>query len=201
MYCDTIFHSTLEIHIISALSKEPNTKCMNSRCQQRFVLAPGAFLDYNIHRSLSAYISDSGKISVIAETIEPIPSLIPENIHTPLSMEPEYPFHISTYKLVANMPIYQDNPLPDFIQCGKHSKIRTIHALIPPELSIHCRKFFSLVTHYISAKLTELVGGNLTSRVLTSDSITEVIQHGFHMKSLTVTLKHVTISSNENKSG
>ena len=59
------FRNILAIHLISALSSDPESKYLISGYQQRFVPITEDFLAYQPHYAFSAYLSYSGIMSVI----------------------------------------------------------------------------------------------------------------------------------------
>ena len=181
------------INLLSAFSSDPDQKYVTAGTHQRFIQAPGVCLAYQPHRNFSAYNSNSGRISVIANRDEAIKSLIPEIFHSPHSLDPTSPLHISPFNIVANMPRSGQDKLPAFLQCVRHSKLGKIFGLTLPDLNPHTSNFYNLTSHYLYAKLIELGSEDLATRVLTAVSISEVSQHDFDMNNLTVTPKHVKL--------
>ena len=104
IYCAPKYSNLLVIKLLSAFSSYPEQKNLTAGTHQRFTPAPGACLAYQLHRNLSAYRSDSGRISIIADRSESIKSLIPEIFHSPLSLDPTSTLHIYPFNIVANMP-------------------------------------------------------------------------------------------------
>ena len=104
VYCAPKFRKILAIHLLSAFSSDPEPKYITTETQQRFVPSPVECIAYQPHRSFSAYLIDSGRISVITERAESIESLIPEHFHLPFSMDKDPSLHISLFNIVAKMP-------------------------------------------------------------------------------------------------
>ena len=76
IYYAPIFFNLLAIHLISAIYYNHKIKYLNSGSQQRFIPDPDACLYYQPHKEFSAYLSDSVRIYIIAEILEPIGSVI-----------------------------------------------------------------------------------------------------------------------------
>ena len=100
IYSPPKFGNLPSIHLISALSSDPESKYLTSGWQQRFVPSPGACLAYQPHRTFSAYLVYSGRVFVISDTVSPIDSVPPDHFHHPIYMEPESPLFISPYNII-----------------------------------------------------------------------------------------------------
>ena len=120
VYCSPRFRNILAVHLLGAFSPDPESKYITSGTQKRFVPSPRACLAYQPHRSFSAYLADSGRISVIADKLKIVSSLIPDHFHSPLSINPYPPLRISPFNLIASIPIYPSDKLPSFIQYGRY---------------------------------------------------------------------------------
>lgn len=147
MYCAPIFRNILTIHILSAFSYYPDSKYLTSGTQQRFVPAPVACISYQPHIVFSAYLSYSGRISVISERAAAIEYLIPEHFHLTLSMDKYLPLHISPFNVVAKMPRSSSVKQPTFLQCGRHTKFGSIIELRLPDLSTNFSYFCNIFPH------------------------------------------------------
>ena len=75
----------------------------------------------------------------------------------------------------------QLDPLTESLQYGKHTQLGIIFGLILHDFLLICKKYCSLVPHYINSKITELGAEDLIMKILTSDAISEVIQYNFDM--------------------
>ena len=83
MYCAPISRKILAIHLLSTFSYNTKTKYLTSGTQQRFVPDPGSCIAYQADIAFSLYLEDSGRISIIAEKVEAIETLIPKNFISP----------------------------------------------------------------------------------------------------------------------
>ena len=142
-------------------------------------------------------MANSGHIPVILDRVDTIPSLIPKNLHIPLSIHQDSPLHISPYNLVSDMPRSATKPKPASIKCGRHSKFGTLFGLSLPDLIPYHTTYCKLVPHYIHTKLLYMGEQYLIPRVLTSNAIMEVSQYEFDVSLLTVSPKHVRLTSPE----
>ena len=182
IYFPPKFHNLLAIHLLGALSYDPDSKYLTSGFQQGFGSSPGACLVYQLHSAFYAYLSDMVIMSVILDTVSTIDSVIPDHFHHPICMDPDSPLFISPYNIISIITISHIYPLPSFLQCCKHSKRGSFYALILPELSHNCANFCSKAQHYLNAILTNLGGVDLVSRFLSADTIYELSQYYFDMK-------------------
>ena len=134
VYFTPRFRNRIPIQLLTNFSSEPGHKYLTSGTQKRFVTAPGSCIDYQNHRVFSAYLSDAGKFSVIAEKYEAIESLITKHFHLPLSMKKDPPLHIYPFNIVEKRTRSASDKQPAFLQCGRRSKFRSIFGLILPDL-------------------------------------------------------------------
>ena len=116
MYCAPRFRNILAIHLLSVFYSDPELKYLTSGIQQLFFPAPEACIVYQAYRDLSAYLSDSGRISVITEILEAIEYLTPEQFYVLLSMDKDNPLHISPLNIAAKMPRTSTEKQPAFLQ-------------------------------------------------------------------------------------
>ena len=152
---------------------------------------------YQPLRDLLAYTAETGCLSVIADRVKPITSLIIQNFYHPFSSHQESPMNITPYNLVSLIPRSDSDPKTAFIQCVRHSKFGSIFGLILPDITPYITTYCNLVPHYINAKLKDVGAQDLLPRVLAPDTITEVPQYEFNMESINVYPKNVKISSQE----
>ena len=104
------------IHLLSALSSDPDPKYLTSGTQQRLVPAPGAYIAYQAHTAFSKYLAESGQTSVISGRAEAINTLIIKHFHPPLSMDKDSPFHIYHFNIVEKMPKTVSDNHPAFLR-------------------------------------------------------------------------------------
>ena len=148
-------------------------------------------MDYHPHMDFFVYLADKRRISVIYKRSEAIGFLIPEHFHIPLSMDKYYSLHIFFFNIVAKIPLSASNKQPDFLQCRRHTKFRSIFRLILPDLSTNCSNFCNIVPQYLYANLILPREVNLATRVLMTGEISEVSPYDFNTKYISVTPKHV----------
>ena len=115
-------------------------------------------------------------------------------------MYPDSPLFIYSYNIISKIPRSHLDPLPEFFQCGKQSKLGSIYEISLTKLSLHCANYFRKVPHYQNEILTNLRGEYIVSRVLIEDTISKFSQYGSNMEKLMVYPKHSTLSNNANKS-
>ena len=99
MYYTPIFRNMLVIYLLRAFSYDNETKYLTSGTQQRYVPYPGSCIAYQAHITFSEYLEDPGRISVVAEIVEAIETLIPEHFHPPLSTDEESSLHIPPFNI------------------------------------------------------------------------------------------------------
>ena len=156
VYCPSKYKNLLAIHLLSAISSNPQAKYHTYRCQQSFVPNPGACLVYQPRRAFWAYFVGSGKFSIIVEKAIVIDSVIPENFYKPTSQDITSPLYITPYTLVDQMPRSGSNYLPAFMQCGKNQTWETIFRICLPDFSLECLNYHNHVPYYLNAKLIEM---------------------------------------------
>ena len=154
VYCFPKFRNILTIHLLSALSYDPNPKYITSETKQRFIPSPGVCIVYTPHRSFSEYLEYPGRISVIGEIAEEIEYLIPEHFHLLLSMDKDSSIHIYSFNMVAKNLRTPTDHLPAFLQCVRHTKFGTIFGLSLPDLSVNYFDSCNRVLHFLYDKLT-----------------------------------------------
>ena len=122
-----------------------------------------------------------GIISIIANKVEYIGSVILERFHLAISMEPVLTLHISTFNLVTKMTRSYSEHQQDFLQCDKKYESGSVFGLSLTDIFSNFSKFYNLVTHYLPEKLMEMGAEDPLSQVITSYSIFEVSQYEFYM--------------------
>ena len=142
---------------------------------------------------------DPGRIYIIAEISEPIRSVITKNFQLPLSMDHKYPLHIPPYNIVANITRSQSDPSRSYSNVENTPIFGSIFVLSITYLLSNCMRFCNLVPQYINAKLKQMGGENLISRVLVSDSISDVSQYEFYMDHLSFTPTKFVLPRNEHE--
>ena len=151
IYCPPKFPNILAIHLLSALSYDTDSNHLMSGFQKRFVPSPGACLTYQPHHAFYAYLVDLGRMSLILDTVPPKDSVFPDHFHHPILMDPESPLFISTYNIIPKIPRSHLDPLPEFLQCNKHSKHGSIYSLSLHERSLNCKKICCKAPHDLNA--------------------------------------------------
>ena len=129
--------------------------------------------------------------------MDTINSLITHHFYLPLSIHQDPQLHLLPYNLVLKIPRLSTKPNTDFTQCGRHSKFGTLFGLSLPDLIPYHTTYCKLVPHYIHTKLLYMGEQDLIPRVLTSNAIMEVSQYEFDVSLLTVSPKHVRLTSPE----
>ena len=79
----------------------------------------------------------------------------------PLTIDQESPLHTSPYNLVDKMPRSASDPLPDLLQCVRHSKFRSICGLGLPELASNFISFGNIFPHFLNEKIKKMGSDNL----------------------------------------
>ena len=95
------------------------------------------------------------------------------------------------------MPISGSDTPSGFLQFGRLSKFVSICDISLQDLFSNCISFCNRVPHFLHAYLTKMEGSNLTSRVLTTDAISEVNQYGFDIEEISVTPKYFKLPNFE----
>ena len=115
---------------------------------------PGACIAFKPKRTFTAYIADTGRISVISETATPIDSIITEQPHTPLTTYESSPIFISPYNTVSQMPRSHLDPLLELFQCNRHIKLGIVFGISLLDFSANVTNLCSLVPHYLNSVMT-----------------------------------------------
>ena len=81
-------------------------------------------------------------------------SFILDHFHILLTMDQESLLHISNFILVSKISRSGSDPLPEFLQCGRHSKFGSTFGLSLPSLAFNCIQFYNLLPNFLNSKLT-----------------------------------------------
>ena len=103
IYCPPKFRNMLAVHLLSALSSEPYAKYLTTGFQQKLVPAPGSCIAFEPKISFTAYLTDTGHISVISESSTPIDLVQLEQFHSPLKRDNTSHLFISPYNTVSKI--------------------------------------------------------------------------------------------------
>ena len=141
---------------------------------------PGACIAFEPKRSFVAYLVDTGRISFISYSAIPIDYIQPEQFHPPLTTDETSPLFISPYNIISKIPRSSSDPLPAFLNCGRHTKLGIVFGVILPNLSLNCTNVCIILPHYLNAIMTDIGAGNLVPRILTADALSEVSQFKFN---------------------